>query len=112
QSNLAALAASKKLAQKPDDPEANLAAGKFALLRGEFEKAFALLAKGSDPVLSSLAKQEISPAPQVAEQMKLAEAWFDRAEKEPSPYFKARMQERAALWYENALPALTGLSKI
>ena len=107
-----ALAAIKILATKPDDPDANLIAGKFALERGKFGVSFTLLAKGKDVVISSVAKRELAPPTEAAEQLLLADGWFDSAEKEPNNYVKARMKERAAIWYENALPALTGLAKV
>ncbi len=110
--SVAALAAQKTLATKPDDGEANLVAGKFALLLGDFEKSMAMLAKGKDVVLSGLAKHELAP-PQVAvEQQLLADGWFDRAEKEATAILKTRMQDRAAHWYTSALPGLTGLAKL
>jgi len=112
QASTAALAALKTLTTKPDDPEANLIAGKFALQKGEFEHAFAMLAKSSDLMLKSIAKRELTPAAEVPEQTKLGDDWFDRAEKEPNASLKTRMQERAALWYGNALPALNGLTKM
>jgi hypothetical protein len=109
--SIPALAAHKTLATKPDDPEANLAAGKFALQRGKFGAAFALLAKSKDAALSGLAKRELAPPTDAAEQVKLADGWFDRSEKEPYAFLKVRMQERAKLWYGNALPVLIGLTK-
>jgi hypothetical protein len=42
----------------------------------------------------------------------LADGWFERAEKEPYTALKAPMQERARTWYDNALPALSGLAKV
>ncbi len=110
--SVAALAAQKTLATKPDDAEANLVAGKFALLLGDAEKGMALLAKSKDGVLAALAKSELSPPTDAAEQTKLADGWLDRAEKETSSYLKARMHERAGLWYTSALPGLSGLQKL
>ena len=110
--SVAALAAQKTLATKPDDAEANLTAGKFALLLGEVEKSMALLAKSKDGVLSALAKRELAPSQESAEQTLLADGWFDRAEKEGSTYLKGRMQDRAALWYATALPGLAGVAKL
>ena len=112
QASGAAMAAIKTLATKPDDANANLTAGKFALQRGEYERAFAMLAKSKDSALQSLAKRELEPSTQAADQVALADGWFDRAEKETNTYVKAGMQERAALWYNNALPALNGLAKM
>ena len=110
--SVAALAAQKTLATKPDDPDANLIAGKFALLLGDMEKSMAMLAKSKDGVLSGLAKREISPPQDATQQTVLADDWFDRAAKEASPNLKARMQDRAALWYTSALPGLAGLAKL
>ena len=111
QASAGALAASKILAAKPDDPEASLTAGKFALQKGDFEKAFPLLAKSSDKALSSLAKRELTPATKAPDQAKMAEDWFGLAEKE-IPLIKARMRERALYWYNTALPLSTGLVKL
>ena len=112
QASTAALAANKILATKPDDPEANLTAGKFALQKGEFEKAFALLAKGSDKTLAGISKRELTPAAEAPEQAKLGDDWFDLAAKESNTFVKKAMQERAGVWYGNALPALSGLAKL
>ena len=110
--SVAALAAQKTLATKPDDAEANLTAGKFALLLGDFEKSMAMLAKSKDAALSGLAKRELAPPQLAAEQALLADGWFDRAEKDATVILKTRMQERAALWYTSALPGLVGLAKL
>ncbi len=110
--SVAALAAQKTLQTKSDDAEASLVAGKFALLLGDAERAMTLLAKSKDALLSGLAKRELAPPTDAGEQALLADAWFDRAEKEPLVYLKTKMQERAALWYASALPNMTGLAKL
>ena len=112
QASIAALAAQKILSTKPEDPEANLAVGRFALQKGEFEKAFAMLAKSSDKALAGIAKRELTPAAEAPEQAKLGDDWFDLTAKESNTYVKKAMQERAGVWYGNALPALTGLAKL
>ena len=110
--SIAALAAQKTLGTKPDDAEANLIAGKFALLLGNFEKSLAMLAKSKDAVLSDLAKRELTSPQDATEQTLLADGWFDRAAKEQNANLKTRMQERAALWYTSALPGVAGLAKL
>jgi hypothetical protein len=70
------------------------------------------LAKGKDAALSGLAKNELAPPTEAGQQVKLADGWFERAEKEQYNYLKVPMQERAAVWYGNALPALAGLTKV
>ena len=72
-----ALAALKTLATNPDDPDANLDAGKFALECGRFETAFALLAKVKDAALSAVAKRELTPPTEAVKQVKMADEWFD-----------------------------------
>ena len=110
--SVAATAAQQTLSTKPDDTDANLIAGKFALLAGNVGKSMPMLAKGKDTILSGLAKRELASSADATEQTLLADGWFDRAEKETSGYLKTRMQERAVLWYGNALPALTGIQKV
>jgi len=44
-------------------------------------------------------------------QSKLADDWWNLAEKEKD-WTKAAVQSRAAHWYEQALPKLTGLDKV
>lgn len=107
----AAAAAEKKLSANPSDPAANLTAGRFALMRGEFEKSFALLAKGSDTVLAGLAGHELAPPTDAAQQMLLADGWFDRSEKE-SGVLKAKMRVRAGVWYAQAIGGTQGLAKM
>ena len=106
------LAALKTLTTRPDDPDANLAAGKYFLLRGEFDRAFALLAKSKDAAFKDLGARELAQPADSAQQSQLGDGWFDRAEKETSPELKEYMQERAALWYTSALAAQTGLTKL
>ncbi len=108
----AALAAQKTLATKPNDADANFVVGKFALQRGDFDGAFGMLAKGKDETLKSLAKREAKPSAEAEDQVALGDAWFDAGEKEANAYLKARMKERAAFWYTNALPVLSGLGKL
>lgn len=108
---VAAAAAAKILSTKPDDAAANVTVGKFALMREDFEKAFALLAKGSDAGLSGLAKGELAAQTDATAQASLGDGWYDRSEKETG-MLKATMQERACLWYTKALPGLSGLAKL
>ena len=108
----AALAAQKTLATKPDDADANLIAGKFVLQKGDVQNAFAFLAKGKDEALKSLAKRELALPEKADEQVLLGDSWFEVGEKEGNANLKLRMKERAATWYTNALPALSGLGKL
>ena len=100
------------LAADPGDPEANLAAGQwYCFERRQWEKGLPLLAKGRDADLAALAHQEIAGADNPAEQLKLADAWWEHAETDRSP-MKPAIQSRAAYWYGQALPKLSGLEKV
>jgi hypothetical protein len=101
------------LAEKPDDPEACLTAGRFyGLVRGDWARALPLLAKGSDAALRELAGKDLSHPDDPMARYALANGWWDLGEKEKgSPLAKARLRERAAALYEQALPGLSGLAR-
>ncbi len=104
--NRQALAALEK---NPDHPEANLAAGRYACFtEGKWDEGLSMLAKGSDPTLQAVAKQELAnptdPLPQVA----LADAWWAAAESE-SKDIQPILKQHAADWYQRALPAVTSV---
>jgi len=100
------------LETKPTDPEANLAVGKYrCFVRGDWDDGLPYLALGSDPVLQKLAEQEVVMPDSATDQAKLADGWWDLAEKEKDAATKKRMQQRAGFWYKKALPKLTGLGK-
>ncbi|HLX61790.1 MAG TPA: hypothetical protein VKX17_10955 [Planctomycetota bacterium] len=109
--SVAAAAALKTLATKPDDAAANLVEGKFMLLRGDLGRSFALLAKSGDAQWSSLGKHEQAPPTDAEQQVLLGDEWFERMGKEAG-LMKERVQERAKYWYEAALPNLAGLGKL
>jgi hypothetical protein len=100
------------LAADPDNREANLAAGQwYCFERRRWEKGLPLLAKGADADLAAVAQQEIAGANTSQDQLKLADAWWQRAEADRSP-MKSAIQMRAMHWYEQALPRLSGLEKV
>jgi hypothetical protein len=102
-----------KLEEQPDDPAANLAAGRYWCLgRDAWEKGLPMLAKGSDKRLQDLAQRELA-APAAADGQKaLGDGWWDAAQKESSRTEKARFLGRALHWFEKALPALKGLARL
>jgi curved DNA-binding protein CbpA len=100
------------LAADPDNREANLAAGQwYCFERGQWKKGLPLLAKGADADLAAVAQQEIAGADNPRDQLKLADAWWQRAEADRSP-MKPAILSRAVYWYERALPRLSGLEKV
>jgi len=99
------------LKEKPDDPAANLTAGKFfCLLKGDWDKGLPLLAKGSDEKLRTVAQQDLANPSEAATQMKLADDWFLLAGNEAGTK-KMLLSSRAYEWYQKALPMLEGLTK-
>lgn len=100
-----------KLAQDTNDPEANLAVGRwYAFQVGQWEKALSYLAKGSQAELAEVARQDLQGPQDPAVQQKLGDRWWELSEK-ASGEERLAMQGRAVYWYEQALPNLTGLSK-
>ncbi|MGD0094825.1 MAG: formylglycine-generating enzyme family protein [Planctomycetota bacterium] len=103
----------RTLLDAPDDPAANLLAGKYlCFTKNDWEKGLPLLVKGADAGLKVLAWKELAQPDEGAAQMALADSWWDMAEKESAKPQKAAMRDRAKSWYEKALPSLTGLTKI
>jgi hypothetical protein len=101
-----------KLKDKQDDAEANGEVGKYyCLLRGLWGKGLPLLAKGPDGELKTLAGKDLANPKATKAQVALGDSWWDLGEKEKPPV-QWRLQERAAHWYEQALPDLTGLAKV
>jgi WD domain, G-beta repeat len=100
-----------RLKKDPGDAEANLKLGEyFGLFKGKWDRAMPHLAQSKTDPLSGLAKEDLAGPKNAKEQAALADAWWDFAAKQPEPQ-QARLQERAAYWYEKALPELAGLSR-
>ncbi len=104
--------ATETLAATPDHPEANQAVGEFeCFVLGDWDSGLGKLAKGADPALKSLASKDLSKPTESSAQASVGDGWWDRAEKESGPT-RAILRQRAAFWYEQAIPKLTGLSKV
>jgi len=96
---------------RPDDPEANLAAGKFlCFIKGSWDEGLPHLSKGSDPALKAVAEAELSRPVEPAAQVELADKWWDLADAMPSSE-KELVRSRAGSWYQKAEPRLTGLER-
>ena len=73
-------AAQKLLDDKPLDPDANLAVGRFrALVKADWDGGIPMLALGSDPQLKDLAIQELNDPVTGDDLLKLADQWWDFA---------------------------------
>ncbi|MDB5354891.1 MAG: hypothetical protein JWN24_1344 [Phycisphaerales bacterium] len=105
--------ARQKLRDDPNDPEANLVLGRAAAFKmHDWGTALPLLAKSKDSGVRSLAKMElaaIGSLPDAAGMVAIADAWWELPATSGVP--KVEAQFRAAYWYGNAVPQLTGLKK-
>jgi len=106
--------ARKTLEKDPQNPEANLAVGRWhCFSRGDWKQGLPYLSKGSDAELKSLAEQELnSPPKETAELVRLADAWWTLAEGKKGIEKKVLLL-RAGFWYETAgSGALSGLVRL
>ncbi len=99
------------LQTNPNDPAANLVAGKYyCLTKGSWNKGLQMLALATDSDLKALAARELAGPAAPNDQVALGDGWWALAEKE-SGVEKEQLHTHAARWYEQALPGLTGLTK-
>jgi hypothetical protein len=109
------LDAAKTLAEDPDDPQANLALGKYYCFfkrEPQWKKGLPLLARGDDPVLQALAEAEagVTAASPPAEKVQLADQWH-QASPSLDDEIRTHVQARAVFWYKEALDELSGFTK-
>jgi hypothetical protein len=114
-----AKSASDALAANPKDPDASVVVGKFkCFLKEDWKFGLPLLAQGSDEALQKLATADSTDPSDSAEQAKLADQWWELADKRASDKSDAGRKDewtvkpirgRAVYWYRRALPNLTGL---
>jgi hypothetical protein len=103
----------KALAERPGDPDACLAVGRFYCFgRGDWERGLPLLAKGRDAALKGLAEKDLGSPEEAMERYAVGNGWWEWGEKEKlSVLEKTRVLQRTAQWFELALPGLSGLYK-
>lgn len=106
-------AARRTLESDPADEAAHSVLGRwYGFVRDDWDRALPHLAKGLDPALRKLADQELNRAHEdPTAQAELADAWWDQAEHEQGAA-QQRVRRRAVLWYQRALPGLSGLSRV
>ncbi len=105
--------AASRLKSTPDDPAAYGELGAFyCFWCGFWEKGLPMLAKGSDAALKSIAARDLIAAEaDGAAQSGLADQWMLLSNKQTG-VAKDAMQRCACKWYRNALPQLSGLTKL
>ena len=102
-----AIKASEKLNENPNDPAANLVAGKYlAFVMGKYDEAMGYLIKSSDSTLKNLAEHEIDPAytDSPDKQVAIGNEWVKAAGKFPA--LVGLFYDRASHWYIKAWYAL------
>lgn len=68
------------------------------------------LAEGSDEKLAALAQRDLQAPGNAGDRLRLADQWWQIGEQAP-PRTRAAARLRAARWYQQTLPSLTGLER-
>lgn len=105
------LEARQKLKSEPGDAQANDINGRYlCLVRQDWDTGLPLLTNGAENELKAVAKFDLATATEPKSQAGTAAAWWTFAEPKKG-LEKQQLMARAAHWYEQALPGLTGLDK-
>jgi serine/threonine protein kinase len=100
------------LAQNSDDPDANLAVGRFyCLVRGDWARGLANLELGGDGQLQDFARQEIAAGESADDLIQAAKAWRELARSERGTTARVQIQMHAFSLLQKALPQLAGVNK-
>jgi hypothetical protein len=106
------LAAEQTLQATPDDPEANLLVGAWrCFVRGDWAAGLPLLVKGSDAALADLARQNLAQPVGDEQQVAVADGWWSQSESRKG-IEAGRIRDRALEGYRDALPGLSGLTRV
>ncbi len=104
----AVASARETLGKMPGDADANRVVGKhLCLFEGRWDEGLPLLAKGGTDLEATTAKQDLTPPADVAAQVAVGDAWWKMSEDRDGRE-RRWLMERAAAWYELALPKLMG----
>ncbi len=99
------------LAKNPNDGDANLEMGKFwAFQQGNFEQGLSYLAKASDTEIRDAASRELSLKPDAPDFVKVADGWWEVANKLPTDP-RSTVKIHAAYSYARVLPNLKALDR-
>ncbi len=89
------------LKTKPDDGPANSQMGRFVcFVKDDWERGLAMLAKGNEAGLKSLAQLELARPEDAERQRELCEGWLKLAEGETKAVRKDTLTARARLWFD------------
>lgn len=95
--------AEKILADKPDDPDANLKVGRYRCVVQRDLAGLENLAKGSDRSIRAAAELDLTMPMTTDDQMKVGDSWWNLGESTLPPS-RLLYMERALYWYGLALP--------
>jgi hypothetical protein len=94
----------------PADAEA---VGRYlCFVRGSWDAGLLHLANGAKPPLKTAVDKDLSKPLEAEKQLEAGDGWWEFAQKEKSPWRKARIVARAQSWYEQAAALATGLNKV
>ena len=104
-------AAIATLREDPNDPAANLIAGRFyCLVAGRWDVGLPLLARGGDAALRALATRDLQAPAAGDARAALADEWWSLGERHAGRA-QSNLRGRAAHWYRQAMPQLGGLKR-
>lgn len=104
--------ARKVLEEKPADPAANAAVGRFTCIaQGQWEKGLLMVVLGNEAAFKAAAETELAGPSDAKAQAALGDVWWAFAEKERAPEAKRRVQAHAVTWYARSLGELSGLAQ-
>lgn len=101
------------LESNPDDPQANLAAGRYlCFVKGDWDAGLPHLAKAADKDTAALAQTDLNEPQETESQIAMGDAWFDFAQKQDDETAKGMILVRAGVYYRKASPQLGGMAKM
>ncbi len=99
------------LASNPNDAEANLVVGRYqCFIKDNWEGGLPRLSHSAGK-FHDIAVKDATSATDAADQMGLADAWWDLAEQE-SAFIRRVIRNHAAAWYRLSQAGLSGLAKV
>ena len=105
------IAAAIILLEKPIDPNANLAVGRFFCFdQANWEVGLPLLAFGADADLKRAAELELAKPGEAVKKKAVGDLWYDLGMKAKKP-LKEPLLTRGLFWYQQAKTGLTGAVK-
>jgi hypothetical protein len=105
-------AAILKLLDTPDDPAANLTAGRwFCFVSHRWEDGFRMLALSTDEGAKKAAQMELDKPSTAEEQLSVADTWYDFGKKSSIKEEKNGACGRAMMWYQQIVTNLQGVTK-